>query len=103
MKCVLFNAVLVGLVIVSCTANGLDIKDKDLLLYLPFNDDTDDYSIQGNHGEIVGNADFVEGKYGQGHPRIIRGESAGDRAVPVQERQLFHPPRWRAQESSLVP
>lgn len=44
---------------------SLSIKDKDLLLYLPFNGDTDDYSPYGNHGQIVGTAKFNEGKFGE--------------------------------------
>lgn len=65
MKCVYLVVVLAVLFAVPCISKALDMNDDDLLLYLPFEDDTDDFSKQGNHGEIIGKADFVEGKIGQ--------------------------------------
>ena len=50
-------------------ATALDLKDDELLLYLPFNegkgDTTEDLSPQGNDGELVGKADWVDGKFGE--------------------------------------
>jgi hypothetical protein len=57
--------VVIILLMMPCFANALDIDDDGLLLYLPFNGDTEDYSKHGNHGELVGKADFVEGKHGE--------------------------------------
>lgn len=65
MKCVYLVVVLAVLLVVPCISKALDMNDGDLLLYLPFEDDTDDSSKQGNHGELVGKADFVEGQIGQ--------------------------------------
>jgi len=63
MRCVLLSLLLVTLLFMPRIAGALDINDEDLLLYLPLNGDTEDLSTYGNHGEIVGSADFVEGKY----------------------------------------
>jgi len=53
----------------SFAAEALDIKDDDLLLYLPFNegkgDAAEDLSPQGNDGEIVGTAKWVDGQFGK--------------------------------------
>jgi hypothetical protein len=57
---------------------GLSMKDDDLLLYLSFNGDTDDFSNKGNHGEIVGSVDFVEGKFGE----AVEFEEAGEIKCP---------------------
>jgi len=65
MKCVYLVVMLAVLLVVPCVSKALDMNDADLLLYLPFEDDTKDSSKLGNHGELVGNADFVEGKIGQ--------------------------------------
>ncbi|MBD3180812.1 hypothetical protein GF312_00870 [Candidatus Poribacteria bacterium] len=61
----IFISFLVIFVIVTPCFGALDLTDPELLLYLPFNDDTEDYSIHGNHGTLAGNAEFVEGKFGQ--------------------------------------
>ncbi len=66
MKRILSVVLLANLFAVSHLANAdISLKDEDLLLYLPFNGDTEDLSKNGNHGELVGSADFVEGKYGE--------------------------------------
>ena len=63
----LLSILVIGLLVVPCIANALDIKDKELLLYLPFDakkgDTAKDYSPQGNDGVIVGDVKLVEGKY----------------------------------------
>ena len=48
-----------------CIANAkLDIKDEELLLYLPFDKkEAKDFSPHGNDGEIVGDVKLVDGKY----------------------------------------
>lgn len=67
MKRIFLCALIVGLFAISNLANAvLNVKDDDLLLYLPFNGDTDDLSNKANHGEIAGNLDYTdEGKFGQ--------------------------------------
>jgi len=65
MKRIFFSVLVLSLFVIPCIASALDINDDTLLLYLPFNDDTEDYSKNGNHAEIVGNADFDEGVIGQ--------------------------------------
>ncbi len=65
MKYAYLVVVLAALLAVPCISEALDMNDPDLLLYLPFEDDTDDSSKLGNHGELVGKADFVEGQIGQ--------------------------------------
>jgi hypothetical protein len=65
MKCVFTSISLISLLLMPCIVNALDVNDDDLLLYLPFNGDTDDYSKHGNHGELVGTAEFVDGKFGE--------------------------------------
>ena len=65
----------IGLISLSCIANAaLSLKDKDLLLYLPLNDDTDDYSTYKNNGSIVGTAKFVQGKIGKALEFTATGE-----------------------------
>jgi len=59
------SVLVISLLLAPCIANALDINDNALLLYLPFNDDTDDYSNKGNHGTISGDVKFVEGKCGE--------------------------------------
>ena len=58
---------LAGLVLMSFSATALDIKDKELLLYLSFNegkgDAIEDLSPQKNDAEIVGDADWVDGQF----------------------------------------
>jgi len=66
MKRIFSVVLLANLFVISHLANAdISLKDEDLLLYLPFNGDTEDLSKNGNHGELVGSADFVEGKYGE--------------------------------------
>jgi hypothetical protein len=69
---------LVSLFVIPCVVNALDMDDPELLLYLPFDDDTDDYSTYGRHGVLVGTADFVEGKIEQ----ALKFEEAGEVKVP---------------------
>ena len=56
-----------GLVLMPFSATALDIKDKELLLYLPFNEGKgeamEDLSPHGNDGELNGDADWVDGKF----------------------------------------
>ena len=65
MKYMFLSMSLIGLLVIPCVANALDTDDDDLLLYLPFNGDVQDYSKHGNHGEIVGTTTFVDGKIEQ--------------------------------------
>jgi len=65
MKRIFLSVLVLSLFVIPCIVNALDMDDPELLLYLPFDDDTDDYSTFGRHGEIVGNADFEEGVLGQ--------------------------------------
>jgi hypothetical protein len=57
------------LVVITCIANALNMKDDDLLLYFPCNegkgDTVADFSPNGNDGEIVGTVKWVDGKFGQ--------------------------------------
>jgi hypothetical protein len=57
------------LVVIPCIANALNMKDADLLLYFPCNEGkgntVEDFSQNGNDGEIVGSVDWVEGKFGK--------------------------------------
>jgi len=60
----LLSILVIGLLVMPCIANALDIKDEELLLYLPFDKkEAKDYSPHGNDGVIVGSVDLVEGKY----------------------------------------
>ena len=66
MRRIISTILLASLFVIPCLTNAdISLKDDDLLLYLPFNGDTEDYSKNENHGELVGSADFVEGKYGE--------------------------------------
>ena len=51
------------------SATALDLKDKELLLYLSFNEGKgkamEDLSPHGNDAELVGDADWVDGKFGK--------------------------------------
>ena len=59
--------VLAGLVLMPFSATALDIKDEELLLYMPFNEGKgeamEDLSPHGNDGELNGDADWVDGKF----------------------------------------
>ena len=76
-----------GLFVITCVANGLDINDPDLLLYLPFNGDTDDFSVNGNNGELVGNADFGEGQHGEALEFSAAGEVKAP-YIPLNDRSF---------------
>lgn len=65
MKRIFFSVLVLSMFVIPCVVNALDMDDPELLLYLPFDDDTDDYSTYERHGVIVGNADFEEGVLGQ--------------------------------------
>ena len=60
--------ILAGLVLMPFHATALDAKDKDLLLYFSFSegkgDAVEDLSKEKNDGEIVGDADWIDGKFG---------------------------------------
>lgn len=74
--------IIVGFIIVPFYADAFKIKDKELMLYFSFDDDkgnaVEDLSPHGNDGEIVGTADFVEGKVGQ----AIKFSQAGEVKAP---------------------
>jgi hypothetical protein len=59
--------ILAGLVLMPFHATALDARDKDLLLYFSFSegkgDAVEDLSKEKNDGEIVGDADWVDGKF----------------------------------------
>ncbi len=61
--------VLTGMLVLPHYIDVFNLKDKELLLYFSFDDDkgntVKDLSTHKNDGEIVGAADFVEGKAGQ--------------------------------------
>ncbi|MBC8232975.1 hypothetical protein H8E77_25815, partial [bacterium] len=69
MKRMFLSILVIGLLMIPCIANALSTKDDDLLLYLPCNegkgDTVKDLSKNGNDGEIVGEVDWVDGKYGK--------------------------------------
>ena len=68
-RIVLSFLILAGLVLMPFSATALDLKDKELLLYLPFNEGKgkamEDLSPHGNDAELVGDADWVDGKFGK--------------------------------------
>ena len=68
-RILLFVLILAGLVLIPFSTNALDLKDDELLLYLPFNegngDAMEDLSPHGNDGELNGDADWVDGKFGK--------------------------------------
>ena len=61
--------VLAGLVLMPFGATALDLKDDELLLYLSFNEGKgkaiEDLSPHGNDAELVGDGDWVDGKFGK--------------------------------------
>ena len=61
--------IITGLLVMPFHTEALNLKDKELLLYFSFDDDkgnaVEDLSPHGNDGEIVGGAEFVDGKVGQ--------------------------------------
>ncbi len=77
--------ILAGLVLMPFSATALDIKDKELLLYFSLNegkgDAIEDLSPNGNDGELVGDADWVDGKF----DKALGLESAGEVKAPYIE------------------
>ena len=77
--------VITGLVLIPFSATALDIKDKELLLYLSFNEGkgeaVEDLSPHGNDAELVGDADWVDGKFG----KAMAFEQAGEVKAPYIE------------------
>ena len=77
--------ILAGLVLTPFGATALDIKDDELLLYLPFNegkgDAMGDLSPHGNDGELNGDADWVDGKFG----KALKFSQAGEVKSPYIE------------------
>jgi hypothetical protein len=69
MKRIALGLLAIGLLMTPFMANALDLKDKDLLLYLSFNEGkgnvAKDLSKQGNDGDIVGTVKWVDGKFGK--------------------------------------
>ena len=70
MKRVFLILVVMGLLVLPCITNALDIDDDDLLLYLTCDEGAGntvaDSSPHGNDAEIVDTVDWVDGKYGTG-------------------------------------
>ncbi len=66
-------------------ATALNLKDKELLLYFSLNegkgDAIEDMSPTGNKGELVGDADWVDGKFG----KALEFTEAGEVKVPYIE------------------
>lgn len=69
MKQMFVGILVIGLLVIPCIANALNMKDDDLLLYFPCNegkgDTVKDFSKNGNDGEIVGTVKWVDGKFGK--------------------------------------
>ena len=67
MKLMFLSILVIGLLVMPYIANALDIKDDELLLYLPCDEGkgntVEDFSPHGNDGEVVGDVDWVNGKY----------------------------------------
>ncbi|MCG9130641.1 LamG domain-containing protein [Candidatus Poribacteria bacterium] len=70
--------ILAGLVLMPFSATALDLKDKELLLYLPFNEGkgkaAEDLSPHGNDGELNGDAGWTDGKFGKAMEFTEKGE-----------------------------
>ncbi len=68
-RMILSLIILVGFLMSPFYASAFDLRDEELLLYFSFDDDkgnaVEDLSPHGNDGDIVGAADFVEGKVGE--------------------------------------
>lgn len=68
-RIIFFLLIIIGLMMMPFYTEAFNLKDKELLLYFSFNDDkgnaVKDLSPHGNDGEIVGGAEFVDGKVGQ--------------------------------------
>jgi hypothetical protein len=77
--------ILAGLILMPFGATALDLKDKELLLYLSFNegkgDAMEDLSPHGNDGELVGKANWVDGKF----EKALEFEQAGEVKAPYIE------------------
>ncbi len=66
MRFLLMSVLMVSLFLAPCIVNAaISPDDPDLLLYLPFDGDVDDYSKSALETTLVGDADFVEGKHGE--------------------------------------
>ena len=69
LRIILSSLIMLGLAMIPFYANAFNTKDEELMLYFSFDGDegntVEDLSQHGNDGEIVGTADFVEGKIGQ--------------------------------------
>lgn len=77
--------ILTGLTLLPFNATALDLKDDELLLYLSFNEGkgeaVKDQSKQKNDAELVGDADWVDGKFG----KAMHFEQAGEVKAPYIE------------------
>ena len=77
--------ILAGLVLMPFGATALDPKDKELLRYLSLNegkgDKIEDLSPQGNDAELVGDADWVDGKF----EKALEFAQAGEVKAPYIE------------------
>ena len=77
-----FCILAIAILVMPCIANALSPKDPDLLLYFSCNEGSGttvgDSSPHGNDGEIVGTADWVDGKYG----RALAFSEAGEVKAP---------------------
>ncbi len=77
--------ILAGLTLMPFSATALDLKDKELLLYVSFNEGKgkaiEDLSPHGNDGELVGDADWVDGKF----EKALGFEQAGEVKMPYIE------------------
>ena len=77
--------ILAGLVLMPFGAAALDLKDDELLLYLSFNEGKgkamEDLSPHGNDAELVGDADWVDGKFA----KALGFDQAGEVKAPYIE------------------
>ena len=77
--------ILAGLILMPFGATALDLKDDELLLYLSLNegkgDAIEDLSPQGNDAELVGKANWVDGKF----EKALEFEQAGEVKAPYIE------------------
>jgi len=77
--------ILAGLVLMPFSATALDPEDKELLLYLSFNEGKgnaiEDFSPHGNDAELVGDADWVDGKF----EKALGFDQAGEVKAPYIE------------------
>ena len=64
MKNLFFALLLAGLVIAPCTTKAE--VDETLILYLPLDGTAEDLSQHGNDGVLIGNPEWLDGKFGKG-------------------------------------